>query len=278
MPPHFPELPIVTPDPPRKETELFSGFLGLPIVTPDPPRKSQAEKYGSMLYLGAGGLVVVLALVGWFAYQVSGMRDLWAAIYVLHDSHRPAKERIDAAWALSKDERLNQRQRFEMVERQRGLPPAARYLLAESLTAEAAQADPRAYALAVARSQGWPDWLRYCSLLRPIAYAAAVGTRFPSEPLKELSWSSDPYIVLWAAFVRDVAGDTAAEGILERAVHADDEVSSRHRSALSMQAQLLLDAAHSEGEERFSLLKKATQEIRRGHPEAMKLWHNLPAQ
>ncbi len=130
----------------------------LPIITPDPPRRSQAQKFGGLFYLGIGGLAVLVLLIGWFGWGVWSLRHVWTRVYILNDAGRPEPERIDAALALSRDPDANQRQLWDLA-LSRVPPPLARYLLAEALTSEAIQADPSGYALAVARSEGWPDWL-----------------------------------------------------------------------------------------------------------------------
>ena len=81
----------------------------------------------------------------------------------------------------------------------RELPALARYLLAEGLTADATSADPRGYALAAARSEGWPAWLRGL-VARPLALAAASGRRVDREALAELAKNDDPFVAAWAEF------------------------------------------------------------------------------
>ena len=238
-------------------------FPGLPIITPDPPRKSQAVKYGGLYYIGITGLVVLIALVGWFALSAWALRGVWDDIYRLHDQRRSDAERIEAAHRLSREPSVSQRQRYDMVERNRGLPATARYLLAESLTAEAAEGDPRAYAMAVARSRGWPDWLRLL-LLRPLAYGAGKDLGFPTEPLEELSRSTDPMIPLWAAYTRAVLGVAAAERSLEKVARGED--------SRGMQARLLLAALRARGTERVALLDRATIRLRSDHPGAAEVW------
>ena len=199
MPPHFPQSRVP-----------FEGpFPSLPIVTPDPPRRSAVEKYGSMYLLGLAGLVVVVGLVSWFAIGVWSLRAVWSDIYILHDESRPIAERVQAAYALSRDPRVTPPQRWEMCLR-KPLPELARYVLAESLTAEIVRADPRHYSLMVARSPGWPDWLRLL-LVRPLAYGAAEGLASPREPLVELGRHHDPAIRLWADFARSASPDVATD-------------------------------------------------------------------
>ncbi len=50
---------------------------------------SLREKYGGLYYLGIGGLIVSMFLVGSFFYDLYRTRDLWAAVYVLYDSAPP---------------------------------------------------------------------------------------------------------------------------------------------------------------------------------------------
>jgi hypothetical protein len=284
MPPPS-DLPIINPEFPGDGQRWPS----LPVIRVDAPRKTQAEKYGGLYYLGIAGLFVLLGLIGWFAYGAWSLRDVGTWIYVLHDRSRPETERIQAAFALSRDPRVNQRQLWDMCVYEQGLPPLARYLIAEGLTAEAASADPRGYALTVARSEGWPDWLRLL-LLRPLAYrAAAGGTIMPesrgelrgltvrgydplqrppvaSEPLGELRDRPDPIIGLWATFALAVSydeGNPAWED-LERAAEAEGPDREL--------AGILLKALTAQGARRIRLLDRATLWVRRHHPGAARLW------
>lgn len=179
----------------------------LPILAPDQPRKSTAEKYGGLLYLGVAGLIALALLIGLFGYGVWSMRSIWADVYALNDARRSEPDRINAAWRLSRDERVTDRQRWDLA-MNRGLPPLARYLLAEGLTAEATEADPRAYALALARSKGWPPWLRPL-IMRPIVYAASVGRPIDRESLRELQGDQDGIVGLLAALARTWDDDPA---------------------------------------------------------------------
>ncbi|HEX8204405.1 MAG TPA: hypothetical protein VF590_28255 [Isosphaeraceae bacterium] len=255
------DLPILNPEFPgdgRRQT-------GLPIIRVDETRKTQAEKYGGLYYLGIAGLFVLVGLIGWFAYGVWSLRDVGQRIYVLHDPSRPEAERIQAAFALSRDPRVTQRQLWDICARERGLPPLARYLIAEALTAEAAATDPRGFALAIARSEGWPNWLRLL-LLRPLAYRAAAGGAIAPEPLAELRRHPDPMIDLWAAFTQ------AAALLDEDSARRDLEQAAGAEGPLGEQARSLLAALEARGDERTRDLDRASHRLRRGHPEAARLW------
>lgn len=241
---------------------MTPDFPELPIVTPDPPRRSQAERYGGLFYLGLGGLVVLVGLIGWFGWSAWALRDVWTNIYVLNDPERPEAERVAAAWALSRGAGLNQRQRWDLA-LSRVPPELARYVLAESLNAEAIEADPSAYALAVSRSEGWPVWLRLL-LMRPMAYDDG-RHGLPRAPLAELREHPDPAIRLWAAYIQAVArDDDEAAGALEQAA-----LGSGPTAPLAV---LLRDAMHAEPSRRPAILDRATLWLRDHHPDAARLW------
>jgi hypothetical protein len=238
-------------------------FPTLPIVTPDPPkRRSQGERFGALFYLGIAGLVVMAALVGWFAWSAWSLRTVWANVYALHDEKRSEAERIQAAYELSRDPRVNARQLWDIA-LERPLPPLARYLVAEALPAEAVEADPRGYILSVARSEGWPGWLRVL-LARPIAYYAAVGYYLPGEPLAELASNNDSTIVLWAKYAQAVVGDREAASSLRAAV-ADGP-----NRGLAEELVHALDATSPPA--RFKALDAATLWLRDHHPDGLPVW------
>ncbi|WP_435016089.1 hypothetical protein TA3x_003649 [Tundrisphaera sp. TA3] len=253
--PDFPKLPIV--EPPK-------SFPSLPIITPDPPRKTMAQKYGGLYYLGIAGLVISLLLVAGFAYGLYTTRGLWVAIYVLSDPNRPEAERTLAAWSLAHDPSMNDRIRSDLA-LHKDLPTLARYVIAEGLTSEAIRTDPRAYALMVAKSEGWPDWLRLL-MARPMAYGAGEGYRIAWEPLDQLREHTDPAIALWATYTRAVmgAGDAPAAKALAEAAKADTPTRGL--------AALLDAAARSDGDARIAKLDEATRWLRSHHPEAAALW------
>lgn len=241
-------------------------FPDLPIVTPDPPRLSQREKYGSLFYVGLLGLVIALGLVAWFVHGAWAMREVWSNVYVLHDEARPESERAKAAFALSRDPRVNQRQRWDICLR-RPLPALARYVIAESLTAEAASADPRGYALSVARSPDWPDWLRLV-LTRPMAYAAVEGVKFPELALEELQANRDRGVALWASFVLVTQDPNDQKGLAELK-SACDRPGWEHDLAC-----LLLEAARvrERPADQRRVLDRATTWLRANHPQVKEFW------
>ncbi len=99
----------------------------LPIL-PDrptaPPRpKTTAEKYGGLYYLGVAGLIVVVGLLAWFGLGVWSLRAVWRNVYVLHDPERTEAERVEAAYRLSRNPDVTQRQYWDIALRKE-LPAA----------------------------------------------------------------------------------------------------------------------------------------------------------
>ena len=266
MPPFPP--PLDNGSGPEREYDPFAPrFPTLPIITldPSPPKRSTAEKYGALFYIGVGGLVVVVALLAWFGWAAWSLRSVWKNVYVLHDAARGDVERIQAAYELGHDPHVNQRQLWD-VALGKNLPPLARYVIAESLTAEAAVADPRAYGLAVSKSEGWPDWLRLL-LVRPIAYAATLGFPVDKPSLIELTRNPDPYMALWAEAALAISPDRDPEhGAVVRK-------SSGTESPQQGLALILVKAMEATKEsDRVSALDEATIWLRDHDPEAVTLW------
>lgn len=255
--PDFPKLPIVTP-PPK------GSFPDLPIITPDPPRLSLAEKYGGFYYYGLIGLAVTLTLLWIFGYTLWLTRDLWISIYVLHQPTKPEAERIKAAWVIARHPSANDRQRSDIA-LLKTLPPLARYVVAEGMTPHAIRSDPNAYALMVAKSELWPDWLRL-QMIRPMAYAVGEGYRIAWEPLDLLRSHSDPAIALWATYTRAVMppGDPLATASLAK--------SAADAGPFHDLATLLEAASKVEGKDRVAKLDEATVWLRAHHPESLALW------
>ena len=252
----FPKLPIITPP--------SNPFPELPIITPDPPRMSLREKYGNLYYLSIAGLVISFALVGAFAYGLWTTRDYWVAVYVMDDPKRPEAERIEAARVVAHHPTTNERHRVDFALR-KDLPALARYVIAERLTSEAIRSDPKGYAQMVAKSEGWPDWLRLL-LVRPMAYGVGEGYRIAWEPLDLLRENADTAIALWATYTRAVMapGDPSAAGALE--------LETGKVGPFRPLAVLLNAAAKAEGEPRVRKLDEATTWLRAHHPEASKIW------
>ncbi len=246
-------------------------FPVLTIITPDPPRRSTAERYGALFYMGIGGLVVMLALLTWFGWSAWNLRTVWRNVYVLHDESRPEAERMQAAYDLGHDPNVNQRQLWDLSLR-KPLPDLARYMIAESLTAEAATADPRAYGIAVSKSEGWPDWLRLL-LVRPITYASALGFPIETPSLIELSKNPDRFIALWAETALAIGPDhDPAHGAILRKAAATESP----EQGLAVILVKALDATRES--ERITALNEATLWLRDHYPEALKVWKGWKAQ
>jgi len=241
-----------------------NGFPKLPIINAPAPARSQREKYGGLFYLGIAGLAIVVVLVAWFAHGVWRLRDVWADVYVLHDRARTEADRIQAAFRLSRDRRLNDSQLMETCLR-RDLPDLARYLLAEAVSTEAVARDPRAYALTVARSSDWPDWLRLV-LARRLAYGAVRGYAIPREPLDELAHHADPMIGLWAtcALALPPGAETRRRTELEQAARLPDQ-----QGELASMLLAVLAAPPGDRERR---LDEATIWLRHHHGQAAQIW------
>lgn len=237
--PRFPQLPIV------QLTEV--------------ERKTTAEKYGSFYYVSAIGLIAFMGLIVWFAWSAWTMRDVWASVYTLHDASRSEADRINAARMLAADSRVNQRQLYDISLR-RDLPPLARAIAAQALTSEAIRDDPRAYALAVARSEGWPDWLRLL-MLRPLAEGAGEGLAINQEALRELSEHADPVIRRWAEYTiaESIPDDPGPIRLLTQAAERGD--------AQSPLASRLLEALKARGDHRARLLRGADDWTRANHSQ-----------
>jgi len=244
----------------------FKGFPSLPIVTPGPPprTRTQAEKYGGLFYLGIGGLAIILVMVGWFSFGVWRLRDVWANVYILSDRTKPEDRRIEAAFALSRDFHTNTEQRREIVLR-KDLPELARYLVAESLGADIVNDDLRGYPRVVAKSEGWPNWLRLL-LTRTLALASANGASLPAESLEELRNHPDRMIGLWAAFAEAVSTKPSPESSRMLA-----EAAAGNGPELEL-AEILQAAVTAKEEEQRHLLERATIWLRTHHPEAIRIW------
>ncbi len=240
-----------------------STWPKLPILPAESiPRRTEAARYGALYYVGIAGLIFLVGWVGWFAYEAWELRDLWGQIYAVGDPNLDDGDRVQAASRLVTNPDASEAT-LGGLSLDRRLPPMARYLLAEGLTAETASADPRGYGLAVARSQGWPDWLRLLRL-RPIAYAAASGGAVEPAALAELAKHEDQAIATWAvyALAESSPNQLAARDAL-RAAGADgsDEL-----------ARLLLDAFEADRPAKPAALDRATRWLRTHHPGAVEVW------
>jgi hypothetical protein len=239
-------------------------FPSLPIINPEAPPRSQREKYGTLFYAACVGLVAVLALVGWFGYRMWSLRDVWANIYVLHDATKSDETRIQAAYALSHDPRVEQSQLWDLSLR-RGPPELARYVLAEGIGTELVANDPQGYVSAVARSEDWPDWLRLV-LARPMAYAATRGHAISRERLGELCRRNDPILRLWALYTLAMQPRPDPQTVVE-IEHAVQSAGPERELAKLFLAATKADEAH-----RIEILDQATSWNRQHHPDASRIW------
>ncbi len=248
----------------------------LPIITPPDPfdRKTPVEKYGSFFYLGILGLVVLVGLITWFSLGMWSLRDVWSNVYILHDKSRPKIERINAAFRLSRDDQVTQQEYWDIGLR-KSLPDLARYLMWESLGTELVVENPRAYLLAIARSEDWPDWLRLLAL-RPLAYVPEATIHPSAELLDELSKRPDPIFQLWTDAIQ--------------AIHAPVEGPQRDEARATLRrvaeedgpnqklARLLLKAVDAPESRRRDLLDQATLWLRHHHPDAARIWRGWHVQ
>lgn len=250
--PRFPDLPILNP-----------GEVPTPAA---PPARGQREKYGALFYLGIAGLALLVVLIAGFGYGLWSNRDIWADVYVLNDAKRPEADRLDAAFRLGRNPRFDDAAKMEMSLR-KDLPPLARYLLAESVSTDPVAHDPRSYSLAVARSEGWPDWLRLL-LECNVAFGAGRGYEIPPEALDDLRRHPDPMIGLWATYARAML----SRGGPDPALVTELENDARAPGANGELAGMLLAAARAPGGERERRLDLAVVWLRRHHPQAADIW------
>ena len=250
----LPSLPILNPN-------------EVPAPAAAPPARGQREKYGSLFYLGVGGLVVLVGLIGWFAHGLWANRDIWSDVYTLSDPRRDDPERVEAALRLAGNPRFDDPARLGLALR-KDLPSMARYLLAESISTDLVAHDPRAYAFTVARSEGWPDWLRLL-LARRLAYGAGHHYAIPRPALEELRRHPDPMIALWSTYAMTVLPRGGPDPALAAALEE-----STHRPAPFGELATMLDAAkRAKGKARDRQLDEATNWLRRHHPLAAEVWH-----
>ena len=242
-------------------------FPALPIITldqpPPAPKLTQQQKYGGLFWLGIVGLFVVVALVGWFGWNLYAMRDVWTNVYALHETSKPESERIQAAFSLSRDVRVNAQQRWDIALR-KPLPPLARYLIAESWTTDIPRSDTVTFAKTITYSEGWPEWLKLLGV-RLMAVSAGEGQEFPVDVLNDLVKDKNPNIGLFVDYVRAVSqtpDPQAAERI---------RLAGKSDSPSAGLAQFLEKALDPNSIERSERLNQATEWLWSHDPEAMKI-------
>jgi hypothetical protein len=220
-----------------------------------------------LLYLGLVGLVVLVGLVGWFGYRIWSMREVWSSIYNLNDPRASDEKRIEAAYRLSRDRRVEPNQLWDLS-LNRKLPELARYALAEGIGPDLVAQDPLGYSSAVARSPDWPEWLRLV-LVRPLAYAATQGHSLSRERLSELcrrSGREDQAVRLWALYALAVQTrpDPQTKVEIERVAQAPGPYCEL--------AHLFVEAVEADEAHRIELLDRATTWNREHHPDTRRLW------
>lgn len=234
-----------------KNDDSFPKLTILPDTpAPAQPRLSNAEKYGSLYWLGISGLVFSIGLVGWFAWSLLAMRTVWQAVYVLHDTSSPTEERMAAAESLLADPRVQPAQIQPMIFRPT-LPDKARYLLAEGLEKAVSPADARQMlaVLATRNASSPPNWLRG-HLARLAAVTIPADARFPAEAFRNLLTDEDPIVADWAAFALAAygadAGKSAGTARLEnRAASGSPLAKALADAAKAPQERMLLNKANS---------------------------------
>ena len=108
--------------------------------------------------MGIAGIVLLCLMVGWFAYGFWSLRDVWEDVYVLHNPRRRF-DRVQAAFRLAHDPRVNDDQRMEIALR-RDAPDLARYLLAEAISTDDVAERSTKFFAGRGPQPDWPDWLR----------------------------------------------------------------------------------------------------------------------
>jgi hypothetical protein len=239
-------------------------IIARPTESPKSGR-SASSKYGGVYWLSIFGLVVLSGLIGWFGIGFWQMRGVWRDVYTMNDAKAAIESRVDAAWELTRTSSVSQRQFFDLAI-SRVPPEPARYLCAEALTSGVVKSEPRGFAIAVARSEGWPAWLRVL-MTRALVYAAADGVALPPDALDELRSNLDPGVRLWAeAAVAFGGGERAASAraFLLAAAEGDG-----WEGAL---ARLLHQATSHPHGGSWDWLDRATEWMREGHPDARRVW------
>lgn len=177
---------------------------------------------------------------------------------------------MQAAYALSRDPRVEQRQLWDLS-LSRQIPDMARAVTAEGIGVGFVAEDPQGYVTALARSPDWPGWLRL-ALVRPLAYAATHGHAISRERLGEICRLRDPILRLWALYALAVQTRPDPQTSVEIQQAA---VSSAPEHEL---AALLLEAVQCDEPHRIALLDRATLWNREHHQETARIWQGWTVQ
>ena len=184
-----------------KNNDEFPKLTILPDFSPPPqPRLTNSEKYGSLYWMGITGLIASILLVSWFAVNLWMMRDVWQAIYVLHDADSAVDARVQASEFLASDPRMEPSQIQPMIFR-KSLPDKARYILAEHLdkALSAKDAGEMIQLLSTEGPTSPPNWLRG-HLARLAVITLKPDSSFPVSTMTKFITDPDPIVADWAAF------------------------------------------------------------------------------
>lgn len=237
----------------------MSKYPDLPIISVEPPRR-ETQKYGSFFYLALAGLVVLILLVTWFVVGLWSNRSVWSEVYRLYDRRQSEAERVNAARKLALDPKVSQADRLRMGQ-DPALPEPARYLMLENLDSEVLEGNARGYGRAVASWSGGPEWT-WPLVVRPLALAALEGSRLSEDSLKTLADAKDPFVRGWADFALAVSSRGSDTDAIERLKAAADSGTD-----VAPFAAALLDASKAElGADRRRGFDRATEALRQRHP------------
>ena len=248
------------------ELPVLGAVPATPVSTS--PRTTR-EKYGGLFWLGLAGLMVVSLWVGWFAWNLWSMSDVWRDVFVLFDEQATITERIRAGDRLAADSRITPAQVWEFVFR-KDLPTLARWRLAERLGADAVRGDPRGFALATARSPNWPDWLR-AQFARALAEAAVQGVTLSDAGLEEMTDHPDPVTRAFVLVALGARRDTDA-GVRTDARQQLQGLAADQPALIRLVDPLRRVLEEVDQTRRLEALEEAKLWMRTGHADAAAIW------
>lgn len=242
----------------------MSKFPELPILPAPPNRRSNRERFGSLYFLGIGGLVFVLALISWFGWGVWNLREVWRDTYVLYQTGRSLIDRVQAADRLAHDPRVTTQQKLAILLDPQ-VPDLARWRVGESLGSDAAESDPIEFSKLLLPDRRQPVWLDLL-LLRVLADASDHSVRFPPALLDAIDPGEDRWRQVWLDYARMFQNGAGPE-------HRERLEQIRRSPGQTVEAaELLARAADAEEPRRASLLREAFLSTRAMHPGVQQIW------